>query len=134
VELHAGTASSYWPYRDYEHVRAFVRTAVHPDEVVYADYAGYYAIKSQARRVFLPYYLGCIPEREKATVTALVIDPANLAYAVVNLGGQWRSTGARLTPRHGGWFGSTSRRLPLDARIITSKCSALGAAGAPARR
>lgn len=110
VGLHLAVAAQDWPDRGYTQVTAFVRQNVTASDWLYGDHVAYYAAKPVAARVFMPFYLPAMPDEEKQRVTVLVIAPGNLTEATNAIGGNWVSTGARLSPQRVTLFGTNWKR------------------------
>jgi hypothetical protein len=91
-------AAQDWRGRNYEPVMALAKPYVAPDKLVYSDFAAYYAAKQNAAAVILPPCITILSPEEKARVSVAIVngdDPGPLANI---FGGQWRDTGAVLTP------------------------------------
>lgn len=106
VGLHAVTAAYDWPERDYGHVEKLVTENVSASDVMYGEFATYYAAKSRAAKVFMPFYLPAFRPDEKAEVSVLVIYPSSLAEVTNLIGGAWVDTGRGHTPRRAPLFGA----------------------------
>ena len=75
---------------------------VRADDEVYCDFGAYYAVKTRARRVFLPTYLGQLREDERGAVSVLVVHPSALAALRETFPGNWISRG-RIETRFSPW-------------------------------
>jgi hypothetical protein len=79
------------------HFDAWVRAALQPGELVYADHEAYFAARGIASRVIAPTYgqsalVPGIPERDQ--IAAIVVQRANVARVKSLLGGSWRESAA----------------------------------------
>lgn len=115
IGTHLAVAAYDWSDRDYAPVTQFTCEHVKNDDWLHGDHVVYYAAKPVAARVFMPYYLPAMRESEKQRVSVLVIAPDSLTEAVQGLGGDWVSTGARLSPKRGGLLGNAWKRGFLSA-------------------
>jgi len=92
----------YWQDRDYQRIEQFVQANIQPDEVVYSDFAPYYAIRKQANVVLFPSYLDVMADDEKRQLTTLLLEltQAHKNYQDIDLfeqlGGTWYETDAQL--------------------------------------
>jgi hypothetical protein len=98
LPLRLALLSLEWKQRDYAPVERFVEENVRPGERVYCDYAPYYPVKRMAEWTFTKWYLQVISAEEANRISVLVINPEYLDEVQQALGGQWKATGAVLTP------------------------------------
>lgn len=78
-----------------QQLSAFVNENISPSDIVYGDYVGYFACRQRARLFYSVGYAGgrnfpIMPEREKASVSKLLIKPISFAATVKKLGGSWQ--------------------------------------------
>lgn len=90
---------SQWQERDYRQVERLADRTVTAADWVYADFPGYYAVKSRAGLTILQPYREVITDDEKRRVTRLFIRPENFADVSQFLGGRWEDTGEAVVPK-----------------------------------
>ncbi len=110
VGLHLAVAVYDRRDRDYTLVTSFVRQNVTASDWLYGDHEAYYAAKPVAARTFMPFYLPAMLDEEKQRLTVLVIAPGNLPEVTNTVGGNWVSTGARLSPQRRALLGTDWKR------------------------
>ncbi|MBD1912506.1 MULTISPECIES: hypothetical protein [unclassified Leptolyngbya] len=92
----------HWQDRDYQRVEQFVQANIAADEVVYSDFAPYYAIRKRVDTVLFPSYLDVMSDEDKQQLTTLLLEltQEHKNYQDINLfeqiGGGWYETNARL--------------------------------------
>lgn len=79
-----------WQLRDHLRVERFVERYVDPEDWVYCDWAGYYAVRTRAEEVILPRYLKTIRPEEARKVSLLFVEPVHGRHVMEALGGDWR--------------------------------------------
>ncbi len=62
---------------EYARLQNAVREQLRPDDVVFSDFMGYFPAKARAGEVYAPPYLGVMTDKEKSSVTVLILDPIN---------------------------------------------------------
>ncbi|MBN2477076.1 MAG: hypothetical protein JXB62_20885 [Pirellulales bacterium] len=87
-----------WTDRDYRNVEGLVEGRLGPDDVVYCDGAAYYAAKKRASVETGRRHLAAMTPRQKAGISAVVVDPAAMGTIQEMLGGQWEPCGEALRP------------------------------------
>jgi len=87
-----------WNDRDYRRIEDLVQRELQPNDIVYCDGAAYYAVKEKARVETGQRHLQAMKPWQKARISALVIDPAQLETVRQIVGGQWRPCGQPLQP------------------------------------
>lgn len=98
LPLRLAAVSLAWANRDPLVLANFLQSSIAPGETVVADFKTYYALREMGTRPLLPTYLTAMRPEESAAVTALVLRQGDVAAARASLGGNWRTTGAVLTP------------------------------------
>lgn len=83
--------------RDYARIEQFVDSAVRADDVVFADFQAYYALRARRVRSFYPQYIAAISEQERAALTLLLVKTEVREEVQRQIGGQW-AVAARLPP------------------------------------
>jgi hypothetical protein len=106
ILLHAATAAYDWQDRDYALVEKLVRENINQSDWMYGEHATYYAAKTRAARLFLPFYLPAFPDSEKQRLTVLMVAPADLTETTNVIGGNWLDTGVGYVPRRSGFLGT----------------------------
>jgi hypothetical protein len=89
--------------RDYDAVRAYVRTQVAPGDWVYISEPPYFAVVERgAVPVFAQYATSRlapgIPEDQRQRIKLMIVRPDELKDAIERLGGSWRQSGPPLNP------------------------------------
>ncbi len=107
--LHCVTAAYDWSDRDYAGVEKLMAESINSSEGVYVDWAGYYAAKPRAGRLFMPYYLSIIPRPDALSIKALVVYPSSLPLVTKALGTNWVETGQGFIPKRPPLFGNEWR-------------------------
>lgn len=79
--------------RDYSKVESFVRTAVHPSDVVIADYQAFYPLHKLNVTAYYSWYFQVINKQEAGSITCLIINPDSCATVKEKIGGEWYATG-----------------------------------------
>lgn len=94
-----------WDRIDYEKVENFVKSNVKEEDVIYADFATFYAIKPRVKKVFFPLYYNRLSKEDKESLSAIIIDPRERVREPWNPGfvelvgeeeKQWYDTGKNL--------------------------------------
>jgi hypothetical protein len=78
--------SQQWDNRDYEQVQNFINKNIKNDDVVYADFSTFYAIKEKIKKVYFPIYYNKMKNEEIDKLSAIIIDPREEARAEWNHG------------------------------------------------
>ncbi|MDB6068428.1 MAG: hypothetical protein JWR26_4636 [Pedosphaera sp.] len=112
-------ASHEWRARSYGPVMAFAAPYVPGSKLIYSEFAAYYAAKQFAAQVVLPPYLSRLDEGEKARLSVAIIQQGDAASLARLFGGEWRDTGAALTPPTGSHL--IGFRENLDSRCYNLK-------------
>ncbi|HEV3272114.1 MAG TPA: hypothetical protein VGZ93_08030 [Candidatus Methylacidiphilales bacterium] len=98
------TSWTNWDFRDPQHMRDFVRTYVHPDDAVFADYPFYFELRDYAKFVAMPHYLWIIPPDEARQITVALVgdrampDLTRDASGMLGIGGGWKKVAVFPTP------------------------------------
>lgn len=92
---HLGLALTHLKERDYSRVEAFVRTTIHPSDVVLADYQAFYPLHQQNITAYYYPHFHALSKLEADSINCLIIDPNWLAIAKEKIGGEWQATGER---------------------------------------
>ncbi|MES2923636.1 MAG: hypothetical protein V4819_18920 [Verrucomicrobiota bacterium] len=88
-----GLAMTDLKERDYRKVEAFVRTTIHPSDVVLADHQAFYPLHKQNVTAYYTWYFHVMTGQEAASINCLIINPAGLEIARAKMGGEWVATG-----------------------------------------
>jgi hypothetical protein len=86
-----------WAFRSQAPISQFVSDNLKPDDVVVADFKAYYPVKLNCKALFALPYLGVMTAPESASVTALLIQPSDLAVASRAVGPGWRDAGRTMS-------------------------------------
>jgi len=108
LPLLTGMTVAQWEDRDYRQVENLVREELGSGDVVYCDGAAYYAVKQQAAFDVGHRRLLAMTPRQKARLSALVIDPRTIDAVRPLVGGRWQPCGQPLEPSHPPLFGVES--------------------------
>jgi len=106
ISLNLMTAAYDWKERAYANVENLVQENVLTTDWMYGEFATYYAAKTRAARVFMPYYLPAMLNSEKTRINVLVIAPKNFDEVTKTIGGDWASTGKKFVPERSGFLGT----------------------------
>jgi hypothetical protein len=100
------------PARDYGKVETFVRQSIKPGDVVFADFQAYYPLEQLKVRTYYSWYFYRMSPKEAASINCMVIIPSWLPDIRDKIGGEWQSTGEKLSndQTFGVWF--MDRLLP----------------------
>lgn len=113
--LHAAAYAGNRQDRDYSRLEQFVDETVHANDIAYVDITGYLAVRQRARDAYFPETEGLIiplmSQRQKDSITVLLIPKPELEYTINGLGGQWQETGQTIAPTGRNIFGN--RRVGL---------------------
>jgi hypothetical protein len=107
-----GTAALAPGLRDYGRVEQFVQSAVHPGDVVFADYQAFYPLQTLRVRTYYSWYEKLFTPEESRRVNCLVINPTWLPFAQNLFGGTWRPTGESYRSGRGFDIAWLDRLLP----------------------
>jgi hypothetical protein len=88
-----GIAMTDLKERDYSKVEAFVRSAIHPSDVVLADHQAFYPLHELNVTACYTWYYYVMTRQEAASITCMIINPVGLETAKAKLGGEWVATG-----------------------------------------
>ena len=100
-----------WALRNYAVVETFIAPRVGAKDTAYCDPAAYFAAKPRATRVYGPGYP--MSTGEKRAITVAIVDPAEEAGVIRQLGGEWTTTGQLVRESRS----STEKRLPISTRF-----------------
>jgi hypothetical protein len=95
--------------RDYSRVESFISQVVRPDDIAYADLAGYLATRQRAQDVYLPVAhdtLDGMSPQQRDSVTVLIVSPQTAENIKQCIGGNWQETGQKLVPTGHSIFGN----------------------------
>jgi hypothetical protein len=115
LPLRLAVTAMQWQGRDYAPVDMFVGGKITAADRAAIDHAAYYAVKSRGAICYGFYHLPVMTEEEKADVTVLVIDPADLSDFASQIGGQWAMVAEMAK--------STAKPMLLFGRHITDQTS-----------
>lgn len=78
-----------WNSRAYQNISNPVENVIVANDVVFADFQSYYAVKGKVAQVFFPTYISMMTEEEKNSVTIILLNNSDLGKIVSALGGDW---------------------------------------------
>ena len=79
--------------RDYSKVESFVRTTVHPSDIVFAGYQAFYPLHELNVTAYYYWYFHVLDKQEADSINCLIINPASFATIKEKIGGEWYATG-----------------------------------------
>jgi len=93
-----------WDLRDPQHMRDFVRSYIHPDDVVLAEPPFYYELRDYVKFLDIPPYIRALPPDDAARINVALIEDSDLpdvtrdfsGFAAV--GGEWKKIAVFPTP------------------------------------
>lgn len=88
-----GIAMTDLKERDYSKVEAFVRSAIHPSDVVLADHQAFYPLHQLNVTAYYTWYFYVMSPREASSINCMIINPGGLEIAKAKIGGEWVATG-----------------------------------------
>jgi hypothetical protein len=102
LPAHLAIAAYEWPSRSYGPVMKLAAPYVPAHELVFSEYAAYYAAKQNGARVILPDYFPVLRAEGKTEVSVAILHDGNPIALARDFGGEWREVAAyapaRATP------------------------------------
>ncbi len=102
IGLNAIAYAGNWQGRNYDRVEKVILPLVRANDIAYMEYPGYYAARDHVDDVYFQNpdwdILPLMSEREKKSVSVILVIPKDAEKVTRSLGGRWILTGGTLAP------------------------------------
>jgi hypothetical protein len=86
-------AALQWKQNDPAPMERFIVSMVHPDDVVFCSYPGYFGVRRTNAAVFTGIFGPAMTPQERASVSLAILNPIEMERCTPLLGGSWEAVG-----------------------------------------